>query len=76
MSHHSVESRQATRDVPTPPVVVTQTTAARLSGLSRRQIENLVHAGQLASLQCGARRMVTRYSLDALIRQLHGQHPA
>ena len=76
MSHHSVESRQATRDVPPLPVVVTQTTAARLTGLSRRQIENLVLAGQLASLPCGARVMIPRYSLDALIRQLHGQHAA
>jgi hypothetical protein len=73
MQHRSVESQQdAIRDAPVLPPVVTMTTAARRSGLSRRQIENLVNTGQLASLQCGTRLMVMGYSLDALIRQLHG----
>ena len=74
MQRHSVESQQAAiRDVPTAArPVLSQTDAARLSGLSRRQIENLIQDGQLATLRCGARLMVTRCSLEALIRQLHG----
>lgn len=71
MEHRPVESRQAAIRALSAPVV-TQTTAARRSGLSRRQIENLVHAGRLASLQVGSRCMVLGYSLDALIRELHG----
>jgi len=78
MQHRPAESYlQAIRDVPTiPRPVLSQADAARLSGLSRRQVENLIHDGQLATLQCGSRRMISRHSLDTLIRQLHGRGTA
>jgi hypothetical protein len=68
MDHSSAESWQAIRNVPP---VLSQRTAARLSGLSRRQIENLLRDGRLVTLQIGPRRMVSRCSLDALLRELH-----
>lgn len=71
MEHESTESQQAIRSAPPTPVV-TQTEAAKLSGFSRRQIENLIADGQLATLQVGPRLMVTRYSLTALLRQVDG----
>lgn len=72
MEHSPAESVQAIRNV-TPPVL-SQRTAAKLSGLSRRQIENLVSDGRLATLQIGPRRMLSRCSFDALLRELqsHG----
>ena len=77
MQHQSVESRQirtAIRDVPTTPLI-TQATAAKLSGLTRRQIAELVADRQLASLQVGRRRLVYRTALDVLLRDFsqHGR---
>lgn len=72
--HHPVESMQtqtATRDVP-PHRLVSRTAAATLSALSRRQIDNLINDGRLATLTVGHRVLVLRRSLDALIRDLDG----
>ena len=77
MQHQSVESRQirsAIRDVPTTPLI-TQAMAAKLSGLTRRQIAELVADRQLASLQVGRRRLVYRTALAVLLRDFsqHGR---
>jgi hypothetical protein len=78
MQRFSVESQQAAiRQVPTiPRPVLSQADAVRLSGLSRRQVENLIADGRLATLQCGSRLMISRCSLEALLRHLHGRGAA
>jgi excisionase family DNA binding protein len=78
--HRSVESPQAIRDVPhrgeTPAVpgspLVTQAHAAESSGLTRRQIAELVNSGHLASIEIGRRRLIPRWSLHRLLCELHG----
>jgi hypothetical protein len=70
--HDLIESRQAAIRLAQSPLV-TQTTAASLAHLTRRQIAELVRDGQLASLQVGRLRYVLRWSLDDLLRALDGR---
>ena len=74
MQRFSVESQQeAIRDVPAAlSPLVTQASAARLTGLTRRQIAELVNAGHTESLQVGQRRMIPRRALASLIDRLTG----
>jgi excisionase family DNA binding protein len=70
----TVESQQATRDVPTSggSPLVTQSWAANETGLTRRQIAELVNSGHLASIAIGQRRLIPRWSVNSLLRELRG----
>jgi excisionase family DNA binding protein len=76
MQHSPLESRQAQatiRNLPSITPLITQAAAAKLSGLTRRQIAELVVNQHLASVQVGRRRLVYRRSLDALLLRDHGR---